>query len=352
MKSKGIYRKINSIWEKLQDEESKILMEARLNYSITRDRPQLYAAVDEVVHDWSCSIVENFLEKSSGKGLILWGCGFDGTEIKRVLDLCHYSLDFFCDSDKRKVGMKIDGVPVISVEELTEKYTDYSVIIGSRKYKEEMNEVLLAHHFPKDNIMYPGYGCLQAVSGKIQYFDIFEPDENEVFVDAGAYNGGTTLDFVKWTNGKYRKVFVLEPLKDMCGCIENLCKENGLQNVCIKEAAAWNKEEKLFFSEEYAGSKVDEEGEIAILGMDIDSIVKDEKVTFIKMDIEGSELKALEGAKNVIQRERPKLAISLYHKYEDIIELPAYILELVPEYRFYIRHYRSDVCETVLYAIV
>ena len=67
---------------------------------------------------------------------------------------------------------------------------------------------------------------------------------------------------------------------------------------------------------------------------------------------EGSELKALEGAKTVIQRDHPKLAISLYHKPEDIVELPAYILELVPEYKFYIRHYCSDVCETVLYAVI
>lgn len=60
------------------------------------------------------------------------------------------------------------------------------------------------------------------------------------------------------------------------------------------------------------------------------------------MDIEGSELKALEGAKNTIQRNNPKLAISIYHKYEDIIELPLKILELEPEYKFYLRHYSTD----------
>lgn len=109
---------------------------------------------------------------------------------------------------------------------------------------------------------------------------------------------------------------------------------------------------RTFFTEELTGSRVEEEGGIVVNGLDLDSIVKEDRVTYIKMDIEGSERRALEGAKKSIQRYRPKLAVSLYHKFEDIVELPAYILELVPEYKFYIRHYCSDVCETVLYATV
>ncbi len=352
MENRGICRKINNIWETLQDEESKILMDARLRYSITRDRYQFYKAVDGLIKKWHCSELDLFLKRNNGKGIIIWGCGFDGRETKRVLDICNCPLSYFCDSDSSKVGTKVDGVLVISVEELMEKYADYSVIIGSGKYKDEINEILLSHNFPKDNILYPSYGHLQAVSEKCQYFDVFEPGNRELFIDAGAYDGGTIQDFIQWTGGKYDKVIALEPLSDMCGCIENMCKEKSWHDICVKEVAAWDKEEKLFFTEERSGSKIEEEGEIVVKGMDIDSIAAEERVTFIKMDIEGSELKALEGAKYVIQKYRPKLAISLYHKFEDIVELPAYILELVPEYKFYIRHYRSDVCETVLYAVI
>ena len=84
----------------------------------------------------------------------------------------------------------------------------------------------------------------------------------------------------------------------------------------------------------------------------LDTILSDENVTFIKMDIDGAELDALKGAKAIIQKNKPKLAISIYHKPEDIIEIPLLLHEILPEYKFYIRHYSIYSVETVLYAII
>lgn len=84
----------------------------------------------------------------------------------------------------------------------------------------------------------------------------------------------------------------------------------------------------------------------------IDDVVH-EKVTFIKMDVEGSELKALHGAKKSIKKHLPRLAISIYHKPEDIVEIPEYILSLHNGYQFYIRHHVPWLNnETVLYAVL
>lgn len=69
------------------------------------------------------------------------------------------------------------------------------------------------------------------------------------------------------------------------------------------------------------------------------------------MDIEGSEMEALKGAENTIGKYKPRLAICVYHKPEDIIEIPLKILELNPEYKLYLRHYSYIHTETVLYAI-
>ena len=69
------------------------------------------------------------------------------------------------------------------------------------------------------------------------------------------------------------------------------------------------------------------------------------------MDVEGAELESLKGAQKVIQRDKPKLAICIYHKPEDMVEIPLYIKELIPEYKLYIRHHSNYIFETVLYAI-
>ena len=74
-------------------------------------------------------------------------------------------------------------------------------------------------------------------------------------------------------------------------------------------------------------------------------------MTFIKLDVEGAERKALQGARKTIKRDRPRLAVSVYHKAEDIIELPAYILSLHEDYRLYLRHYQMSPCETIVYAL-
>ena len=75
------------------------------------------------------------------------------------------------------------------------------------------------------------------------------------------------------------------------------------------------------------------------------------KPTFIKMDIEGAELNALIGANNVIVNHKPKLAICIYHRPSDLSEIAKYIKQLNSHYRFYIRHYRDYICDTVLYCL-
>ena len=70
------------------------------------------------------------------------------------------------------------------------------------------------------------------------------------------------------------------------------------------------------------------------------------------MDIEGAELPALQGAEHIIKKNKPKLAISIYHSDEDMLRLAEYIHELVPEYRLFIRAHRPGIAETVLYAVI
>lgn len=106
-----------------------------------------------------------------------------------------------------------------------------------------------------------------------------------------------------------------------------------------------------FHSEQMAGHITDS-GDIVIEADTLDNIVKNEKVTFIKMDIEGAEEKALEGAERVIKEHKPILAICIYHNLEDFYKIPLLIKRYNAEYKLYIRHY-TDMAdtETVCYAI-
>ena len=191
-----------------------------------------------------------------------------------------------------------------------------------------------------------------------QYFDLpaIQPRADEVFVDAGAYTGDTIQGFLKFSQNRYKHIYAFEPdphnYQKLC---ENV-KQCGIENTTLIPKGAYSENTVLKFSTSGSGleSKLTDNGDIKIPVTSIDSCINiDENITFIKIDIEGSELEALIGAKDTIKRCKPRLAICIYHKPpEDIIDIPAYLLNLVPEYKFYIRHYTIRLSETVLYAMV
>lgn len=86
---------------------------------------------------------------------------------------------------------------------------------------------------------------------------------------------------------------------------------------------------------------------------DLDSYCNEKGIapTYIKMDIEGAEAEALLGAKESIEKNKPKLAICLYHKPDDIFKLPLLVHKINPLYKMYIRHYSNYHTDTLLYAV-
>ena len=145
-------------------------------------------------------------------------------------------------------------------------------------------------------------------------------------------------------------IYIWEP----DGICRNLCNatldeiETGYK---VIPKGLWDKPETLKFDMQgNSCSSVSDEGTVTIEVDSIDNIIE-EPVTFIKMDIESSEYQALLGAKNMITQHRPKLAIAVYHKPEDLWELPYLIYQLKSTYTFYLRHYSLDSNEIVLYAI-
>jgi len=334
---------IKKINDAMLDKESRTLFEARIEYMITRNADEFYKIIDTLNKDWYCQELNKILGAISLDEIIVFGCGHDGKRTRRVLERCGYRPCYFCDSDNGKVGECIEGLKVISVEELIKEHINCLVILGSQQYAKEMYYILLSNKFPKERILNPKHKIIVAQWGK-QYFDVFPAKENEVFVDGGGYNGDTIFDFLVWTKGRYSKIHVFEPIGKMCKLISERIAEEGIDGVAVHKNALWNKREKLYFIEGDAGSYQDARGKLNVEGISIDEVIKEDVVSYIKMDVEGCELRALKGASNTIKRNRPRLAICIYHKPEDIIDIPTFILDLVPEYKFYIRHYCSNNC--------
>ena len=187
-----------------------------------------------------------------------------------------------------------------------------------------------------------------------QYFDLdlINCDNSEVFVDIGAYTGDTILDYIN-TYREYKSIYAYEITPSSIDYInQNL---SIYPNIYIRNNAATDKSETLYIKNNLvsdSANTLDNSGEIQVHGVTIDDDVL-EKVTMIKMDIEGSELKALKGCVNHIKNDTPKLLISVYHKHGDIIDIPKFIYNTNPNYKFYLRYFGNKFypTETVLLAI-
>ena len=75
------------------------------------------------------------------------------------------------------------------------------------------------------------------------------------------------------------------------------------------------------------------------------------QVDLIKLDVEGGEASALVGARDVINRCRPTLALSAYHKPDDLWELPRLINTITDGYSFFLRQHYFNSFDVVLYAV-
>ncbi len=187
-----------------------------------------------------------------------------------------------------------------------------------------------------------------------QYFprDIIHLEKNEVFVDGGGFTGDTLLKFRRLCPD-YKKIVVFEP--DQKNMIRMRKKCRNVNNLKIIEAGMSDVDGLGNFRQDSTGMYshfVQEETGLAIPLMRMDDLSECSDATFIKMDIEGAEMSALRGSAKTIKRNKPKLAICIYHSNEDMLQIAEYIHELVPEYRIFMRAHNMGIAENVLYATI
>lgn len=195
-----------------------------------------------------------------------------------------------------------------------------------------------------------------------QYFpkDIIALSNHESFVDCGANIGDTMQQFSELVDFQFSNYYAFEmdqynflELEQTASKIKQKLKTNG-QIICYPYGV-WRENTTTHYGRMSSSDSYsifnEHETETAQL-IKLDSILQDKEVSFVKMDIEGAELEALYGVQDIIRAKCPKLAICVYHRVEDLWQIPLFIKELNPNYKFYMRHHAKFwVSETVCYAV-
>jgi len=336
----------------------------------------------------------NAFDEELPREFIVFGTGERGQRCGRRLAAMGIQVVCFADNDQRKQGTTIDGLPVTAPADVARIWPNIPVIIcswaeksifsqlfrlGFREiYRDNLSSrppiALLAEHAADvDKVL----ASLADEESRNTYADVLKSrfygsafyfysnypvyahpqvlaEKGDVVIDGGAASGDTVLYFAK--QGCFDcTIYSFEPtpksFEDMIGYLATL----NLKNVHPVNKALWNKNETVTFFEAYETSlanKISDKGGISVQAVTLDSFVKENdlgKVDLIKLDIEGAELAALEGARETLRRFKPKLQICLYHKDADLWELPLFLKDLVPEYQLYIGHHTCTNLDTVLY---
>jgi FkbM family methyltransferase len=356
---------IELVRSKLQDAESRKVFDILVEFQRTGD----YAPFQEIISNpllrksgLDAKVAQLRELRKNGIKIIQWGLGSFGLLLLRLL-LRHYHLtpDYICD---RKVSEAVDtdflehikiaqkhGIPVITPGEMFASHKEAAIVIAPTQYNDEMADALRGNGFNDNRIF-------QQLTEKLQrdgdYFvrDFLFPANDEVYIDCGAFDLGTVKNFIAFTNGAYKKIYAFEPDPESFKRCRALAESGRIQRLYLLNQACWSENGFVSFDVTNGmGSKISSNGEHYVETVTIDDVVDGDRVTFIKMDIEGAELEALKGATKTIRRCRPRMAICVYHKPDDIVTLPTFVLSVVPDYKLYLRHDFYLMSGTVMYFV-
>lgn len=323
--------------------------------------------------------------KESEKPIVLYGMGLGAEKIMAELEIRGLKASDIFASDEFVRGHYFKGYRVLKYSEVCEKYDDFNVVLCFATHLddvlEKIEKINEEHTVFAPDVPVAGGGLFTReyikqheaefdrayslladeesrrvyidilnfkVSGKIEYLlssfcnkdevysDILRLGENEQIIDLGAYDGDTIMEFCKATGNRYAHITALEPdAKSFKKLVKNT---EGMENITLINKGAWNKKDTLIFSENAGrNSRLSDKGK-SVEVTDIDSL--DIPASFIKMDIEGSEMRALEGMERTIKQYLPKLYICAYHRNEDLFSLPLKVISLDNNYKIYFRHSR------------
>lgn len=351
----------DKVFAHLNDEISKKIFEARMQYASTGDVGYI-TGIESKYRNLN-SDMQVYVEKiQKGSHCLIYGAGVAGHYLAGRFKRFGVIVDCFIDPDESKGPVdETTGIKVITEKELAANKALYSgkTFVVSYPVKPVAHEVrkrlIEEIGIDEKNIC---MGIFDWRNNQGQYFDYFAPNDNEVFVDCGCFDGATCYNFAGWCGHKgFEHIYSFEADPENYKKSKKLLEPLGKCELFNYGISDVNK--KVYFSSEAfetsciisreEAEKRNFEGVTEIETVALDDILKGKRVTFIKMDIEGAEYEALLGARQLIKENRPRMAISVYHKFEDFVTLANLVLEMHPDYMIAFRHYGFDELETIMY---
>lgn len=271
-------------------------------------------------------------------------CWFDANNLKKIIEL-FYRLS---DSDSRETFIRIikNNMQCIFTG-MNDKFIFFTKSEWDDLSKKSEDIPPLKGSWNVDTIetyILEGY----------RYKDICGAFPGNYVIDCGAFTGDTALYFSKRV-GFCGRVFAIEAMPQLYEELQSNIEKSSSANIIAYNYAVTDICKKLHFTKKAspASRQTSDDDSIEINGITIDKLVKENNITnvdLIKMDIEGSELEALIGAKQTIEQFHPDLAICIYHRPIDPVVIPDKILEFSPKYKFYLKHNCYNFWDTVLFA--
>ena len=182
-----------------------------------------------------------------------------------------------------------------------------------------------------------------------EYFDrsVVDLGQNEVYFDVGGFDGDSAENFIKFVDGKYKGVHIFEPDQGLLDKANARLKN--YHNVFYNPLGIYDKKTTLYF--DVTGGLdgiISNQGTVSIETTTIDEYTADVP-TYIKFDVEGVEIEAINGSVSTIKNTKPKMAIASYHYPKHIWQIPLLVKEINPSYKLKLRHYTDSVFDSIFY---
>jgi FkbM family methyltransferase len=185
--------------------------------------------------------------------------------------------------------------------------------------------------------------------------DLWISNDQELFIDCGAFRGDTIKDFLKNNDSAFSKIIAIEPdpenyhylNKYISTLPDHINKKVSAYQIAIGEKSG----EISFDISGTISSSVNPESDRKVKCLTLDSLCEGFEPTFVKMDVEGAESDILKGAKGIISKARTIWAVCLYHRQTDLWRIPSYFNKFSDNYLFYLRRYAEESWELILYAV-